>query len=636
MRIKLLLMLVALGIVVGAAQANMLLNPSFEDGVFDSHLMPDDWFLSWASYYSAFSWFDDTDEAHWGSRYIKLASYNVSASTAWLEQSVDVTEGQEYAFSIWAKCPEEDRTSEAWAWIDWWGTKDDGVLRLCGGGWLPLVWDAEDEWMHGEFGTATAPETTVLGVFYLCGILENGPMGILFDDVYMGIPLPTSPYPEWEALVPLGDVGLNWTNLEPNPPATSVYVKVLFGTEPNETDPAYQMAYLTLDPNSGQDVTSAAVEDLTEGTYYWQVKSYLEGDPAEVNYDTNDPNAPNDPNSIKGHMWSFTTAIELPPFIMIDTPDTITWQNEPVQLDTTMIDTGDFPAVIEWTASIHGVDVTGVTFDDPSAEDPVVSIDQSDYINANITNHSFEKRLADWEQIGRDHGTWAGTYGTRKYIIASDGYLLAYANSEANGGSDAGLSQTLAETLAADTTYTLSVDVANDGYFDEQVFYSVQLLAGGSILAKDSSSLSYSSSGGTASWEISDVVYTLDNDSPSDPNLAYIGEPLEIRLLATNGTQKMSFDNVRLTANPPFPVPSGTTYELKVTVTDDLDELGSDSATMEIDVYYNACQAAVGAGLAAENPSDIDLDCYTDIHDLAAMALEWLEDLTPIEPFVKP
>jgi hypothetical protein len=634
MKTKLLLMLLAVGLMAGIASANLLKNPGFEEGTFAAQNVPDYWSIYWNSYYSAWTWFDDADGAHRGSKYIKMASYNVSASTAWLEQSVDVTENQEYVFSIWAKCPEEGRTSKARAWIDWWGWHPtEPRLRLCGGGWLPLSWDVGNEWTYGEFGTVTTPETTALGVFYLAGILENGPMGILFDDVYIGIPLPSSPYPEWDALVPIGDVELSWTNLDPNDPDGSVYVDVLFGTEPNETDPAYDMTELTLVPDSGENVSSVTVEDLDVGTYYWQVISYLYGDPALVDYDTTDPNL-NNPSSIKGHMWSFTTATDLPPSVMIDTPDMVTWENEPVQLDATIVDIGDDPVLTEWTVSINnGTAVDGVTFEpDEFAEDPIVSIDQGYYSSANITNPSFESQLAGWDLIGTGHGTWSGTYGTKKYIVASDGYLLAYANSADNSGADAGLSQTLPETFAADTTYTLTVDVANDGYFTEQVDYKVQLLAGGVILEQDNNEqheLPIPQGGGTAPWYTSEVVY--EYDEVADANK--LGEPLEIRLLAINGTQEMSFDNVHLTADPAFLVPSGTTYEFTITATD---ALGSDSDTVTINVYDDACQAAVGAGLQAENPSDIDGDCYTDIHDLAAMALTWLEDQNPIEPFVKP
>ena len=72
-----------------------------------------------------------------------------------------------------------------------------------------MDWDVGNEWTYCEFGTITVPEEVVLGEFYLAGILENGPMGILFDDAYLGAPLPILIYPEWDALVPVGDVDLS-------------------------------------------------------------------------------------------------------------------------------------------------------------------------------------------------------------------------------------------------------------------------------------------------------------------------------------------------------------------------------------------------------------------------------------------
>ena len=263
------------------------------------------------------------------------------------------------------------------------------------------------------------------------------------------------------------------------------------------------------------------------------------------------------------------------------------------------------------------------------------------YSSANITNPSFEEGLTGWDQIGGGHGTWTGDWDAKKYIVASDGFLLAYTDSGiSNDGDDAGLSQTLIETLTADTTYTLMVDVANDGYYNEEVSYRVQLLAGGSILAEDNNEQHElpipKNTVGADEWETSVVVY--EYDEVADANK--LGEPLEIRLLAIDGTWEMSFDNVRLTAEPGFPIPSDSTYTLKVTATDDL---GSDSATVEIDVYDDACSAArVGLSLAVENPGDIvgdsdpEPDCVTDIYDLALMALTWLDNKDLTEPLVIP
>ena len=86
MKKKLLLMLFVIGLAAGATEANMLLNPGFENGTFAAQNVPDNWTMSWSSYTSAWTWFDDADEAHWGDKYIKMVSFIVSGSSAWMWQ----------------------------------------------------------------------------------------------------------------------------------------------------------------------------------------------------------------------------------------------------------------------------------------------------------------------------------------------------------------------------------------------------------------------------------------------------------------------------------------------------------------------------------------------------------------------
>jgi hypothetical protein len=44
--------------------------------------------------------------------------------------------------------------------------------------------------------------------------------------------------------------------------------------------------------------------------------------------------------------------------------------------------------------------------------------------------------------------------------------------------------------------------------------------------------------------------------------------------------------------------------------------------TMTIDVYDDACKAAIGAG-ATYDPSDTDKNCITDVKDLGALTTSW-------------
>ena len=619
MKMNLLLMLLAIALMASNAQANLLKNPSFEEGAFGEKNVytPDYWTHWWTSLSPTHTWISDADEAHCGSKYMKMKMW-YDSSTAWLFQTVDVMPNTEYVFSVWAKCPVEGEQAEAWGYYEWL----NAAGTIIGQDWLSY-WDwVEDDWEYAEFAKIVSPELATQVIFSLVCGTENGFRGILFDDAYVDIPRPFKPSPTDGATILFGDVDLSWTNIDPNhPPISSVWVEVLFGTEPNETDDDYDMVPLPLDPASGQDVTSVTINVPDLGTYYWQVNSYIYGDPAEVDYDTGDPD---DPNVRKGELWSFTATDDLPPSVTVHTPAMIAWQNEPVQLDATVVDEGKTPVNLEWTSSITGVTFTPNEF----AEDPEVSIVMGNYTNANIKNPSFELGLAYWTGAG---GTWDGIWGDR-YIRASDGLLLAYTWD--TGTEDNGLSQTLTETFTADTTYTLTVDVANDGYWEEDVQYRVQLRAGGSILAEDYDEHDLPVPGGLGVWKTSTVVYTCGGES--DPNFVYVGEPLEIRLMAINDTWEMSFDNVHLTADPGFPAQPGSTYELTLTATD---AVGSDSDTVTIDVYDNACQAAqLGLSLLADNPTDIDANCDTAVGDLAELAASWLNStkLTAAEEDLRP
>ncbi len=57
--------------------------------------------------------------------------------------------------------------------------------------------------------------------------------------------------------------------------------------------------------------------------------------------------------------------------------------------------------------------------------------------------------------------------------------------------------------------------------------------------------------------------------------------------------------------------------------------------TMTIDVYDDACLAAIGKGLAGGNPADFDGNCIIDFEDLAVMASKWLAQGGLTEPIVK-
>jgi hypothetical protein len=161
--------------------------------------------------------------------------------------------------------------------------------------------------------------------------------------------------------------------MDPNIPEESVYVDVWFGTgtEPNELDPNSEWVYdMTKIVDAGEDANSATVDVSTLETYYWQVDSYIYGDPCVVTYNTGDPNT-DDPNGwpvIEGFMWRFHVATDFPVSVNAG-GDVITWSGQAVQLNATVDDDG-VPA-FTWSAD----PADGVVFDpNEFVEDPTVTI----------------------------------------------------------------------------------------------------------------------------------------------------------------------------------------------------------------------------------------------------------------------
>jgi len=432
-----------------------------------------------------------------------------------------------------------------------------------------------------------------------------------FDDVRLdAISDPMKPSPYDGEYVYVGDVELSWTNMDPNEGVTDVYVDVYFGLDPTKpTKPGnWDLIVDATDPLVNPNATTAtgsAPDDQT--TYYWQVNSYIYGSP------TGDP--------IEGLIYKVHATTDKPPSAEIVTADMITWSGEAVQLDATVDDDElSGPLTIEWSASPDD----GVVFSDPSAEDPIVTI-TNDFTDFPVGNPGFETGLSPWTGNG---GTWGGGSD----LTPSEGVSCVYVWSDGDpvGGDpdpyDGGISQILAETLTADTTYTLTVDVANDGYYYEDVVhYRVQLLAGGVVLDQDDDGHTLDTVG---VWETSTVVHS----SGSAP--AQLGEPLEIRLIAKAGTLEMSFDNVKLSADT-FYYTDGIPTPIKLTLfVDDHFEFNPPlEETMMIDVYDDACYAAIGAGVV--NPSDINVNCITGLEDLAEMLLTWTDDNALTAPIVK-
>ena len=436
---------------------------------------------------------------------------------------------------------------------------------------------------------------------------------------------PKDPSPADGATVPVDNVDLSWTNMDPNYDGHSVYVDVWFGTEPNELDPGYDMTKVVTANPADPDRTTWTVSAPTAGTYYWQVNSYIYG-----------PGLINEPNAIEGSAWSFNAVDDAPPSSVDAGDDMITWSGQPVPLDPNVVDDDASPLTYLWT--VDPVEGVVVAFSDPSIEAPTVTITKVPVFVPTVVNGGFEEparneddygAVNDWTCINGTMGSSAGNWNiaTDYGGVSPEGLHVGWAY--ADTGEEVALAQELTETLAADTAYTLTVEVGYTSYYG-MTGYMVQLLAGGEVIAQEDDNTLVTAD------EFSTLTVAHTSGGVSDPN---IGLPLQIRLWCLDSGE-VEFDDVKLfidgeLAGEYVYDPAPVTVELTLAVNDEGNPTPVEDS-MTIDVYEDACKAAVGAGLATIEPSDFDENCITDLRDLAVMLAQWLVDYKATAPVPKP
>lgn len=437
----------------------------------------------------------------------------------------------------------------------------------------------------------------------------------------------SNPSPDIGELVHPGNVDLGWTNADPNAPATSVYVDVWFGMDPDN---------LTQVVTAEENTTSKTVDASDPNTYYWRVDSYVNGSA------TGDP--------IEGPLWWFIAKDDMPPVVDAGV-EMITWQDEPVQLAPDVVDDGKSLLTFRWTAP-SDPDVV-VVFSDPNTLAPTVTIGiAKPFFVPFVGNGGFEDPVLANGSETFTYPVWAeADYSLWQYIwyYVDDNYTSIYNPTIAADGFEApegenvgcvytypgydyALTQILAETLQASTRYDLSVQVGNSGVYNEGVSldYRVELWTGGNVGDR---SFLYGSGEQTIDpnqWETVNLTYACG------PNHEQLGEPLEIRLIAESYADghAVYFDDVILTIDGEsgsFP-PHTVTLTLAV---HDEDNPTPVEDTMTIDVYADECLAAIGAGLAPD-AGDIDEDCMTNLKDIAEIAAAWLDVYSLTAPFAKP
>ena len=165
-------------------------------------------------------------------------------------------------------------------------------------------------------------------------------------------------------------------------------------------------------------------------------------------------------------------------------------------------------------------------------EDPVLAEDDWSWLD-----------VSGWTWVGGEGpGIWHVTSADFDPVVAPEGQNVLYTENAV--GDAGGVAQVLTETFAANTDYTLTAEVGNSYYY-YFAGYSVQLLAGGTVIAEDNDTLwpDY------MKWATSTVQYTYDS-----ADSVLVGQPLEIRLLnlgldkdnPTDNTVGVEFDNVTL------------------------------------------------------------------------------------------
>jgi hypothetical protein len=202
-----------------------------------------------------------------------------------------------------------------------------------------------------------------------------------------------------------------------------------------------------------------------------------------------------------------------------------------------------FVLAVTTTTSVAQVDipVTNAGF-----EDPVLDADGWTWID-----------VPGWTSVGGEGpGIWHVTSADFDPVVAPEGQNVLYTENAVGDG--AVVAQVLAETFAANTNYTLTVEVGNSYYY-YFAGYSVQLLAGGTVIAEDNDTLwpDY------LNWATSTVQYIYDS-----ADSALVGQPLEIRLLnlgldkdsPTDNTVGVEFDNVTLSYEAGSTVPELVAY----------------------------------------------------------------------------
>lgn len=282
MKTKLLLMLLTIALVTAVGQANMLVNPDFEDGLY---VIPDGWTDYWGT--GSYNFVLETFGGHNGGKYMKIKPWYSGWEEGIWQTVTGVQEGEDYYFSVWSKT-ESGSTNAAQMRVEWYGA-DDSLKGT-------KIFNEDvtgDEWTFLDFGKLVAPEGAVVADVYLIAPFANYydeiEHPICFDDVRMSPPDPNViPGPDmvtWDATtLPMNastlldpPYAVTWS-VEPAG-ATITATADPFKPDVTVTYPAGQLPQVAIE-NAGFETPDLddATDDWTtqgEGWYYFANAGYI-------------------------------------------------------------------------------------------------------------------------------------------------------------------------------------------------------------------------------------------------------------------------------------------------------------------------------------------------------------------------
>ncbi len=464
-------------------------------------------------------------------------------------------------------------------------------------------------------------------------------------------PDPSINEPLVEVDLSLRDVpgALSWTAPDGYTGAT---YDVYFGTtEPNFNNPAPYG--LTLIGTAGQSATSVAPTAFLplgfETPYYWVVDTY-------------EPNAlnPLDLTLHQGAKWWFTTAPDDFAPVVTAGSSYITWlANLPQGIDGIVDDKGELDIVdadVQWSVINH-----------PGIPVPAAMQMYDRGVTANILE--LEALGADPNVLRDWIGTDARVVGDPMILTLSGLPLGSYAwtSTHHDVGDQTGLVGVTVDGVSAGTIdisdsndypiETFSTTITSDGVNPVELVFSLLPQDQQPDVGNTDSTSFFVMNG----FELTGTVGTLKVDfsqtaTAPDPNRvgygyeAYLAShevadtftaqdfamgTATVTVLPEWGLEAAGLINYSLTktsTNPLAPTATFTTdvrgdYTIQLTATDAAAQ--TDSDTLVVRVAEDACQAALWNGATLNSYDDLgNQNCVVDLPDLAALALEWLDNVS--------